>query len=108
MLLQPETRPISQDQLVIEIKWIYVGLAVVKKNFIVIDNRYDHFPFMNEKCFSADCPCWRYSSIPVMDLWSFQLELPERSWIGTQLSKQLLHRRRDELGINLLYLEAYD
>jgi hypothetical protein len=34
-----------------------------------IDNRYERMSdpdsFMNERCFSADCPCWRYSSIPV-------------------------------------------
>ena len=34
-----------------------------------IDNRYERMfdpdSLMNERCFSADCPCWRYSSIPV-------------------------------------------
>ena len=37
MLLQPETRPISHDQLVIEVKGIYAGLVMVEAKCIDID-----------------------------------------------------------------------
>ena len=97
-----------------EVEQIRASLVIAEKEFIDMCNRYewilDPFPLMNERCFSADYPCWRYSSIPVMNLSSSQLEREQRSWIGTQLSKQLLHRctrKRDELAINVLYLEAY-
>ncbi|KAK4182138.1 hypothetical protein QBC35DRAFT_518994 [Podospora australis] len=36
--MQPETRPISQDQLVAEVKVIYVGLAMVERKCIQVDN----------------------------------------------------------------------
>ncbi|KAK5425562.1 hypothetical protein LTR34_010986 [Exophiala xenobiotica] len=36
MLLQPETRPISQEQLVNEVKGIYAGLVMVKKKCVEI------------------------------------------------------------------------
>lgn len=36
MLLQPETRPISQEQLVNEVKGIYAGLVMVEKNCVDI------------------------------------------------------------------------
>lgn len=39
MLLQPNTRPISYDQLVIEVKEIYAGLVIVKAKCINIDER---------------------------------------------------------------------
>ena len=39
MLLQPETRPISHDQLVIEVKGIYAGLVMVEAKCIDIDER---------------------------------------------------------------------
>ena len=39
MLLQPETRPISQDQLVVEVKCIYAGLVMVEANCIDIDEQ---------------------------------------------------------------------
>ncbi|KAK7416382.1 hypothetical protein QQZ08_012016 [Neonectria magnoliae] len=35
---QPETRPISQDQLVAEVKGIYAGLVMVETKFIEVDN----------------------------------------------------------------------
>ena len=37
MLLQPDPRPISHDQLVIEVKGIYAGLAMVEAKCIEID-----------------------------------------------------------------------
>ena len=39
MLLQPETRPISHDQLVIEVKGIYAGLVMVEAKCIDIDEQ---------------------------------------------------------------------
>lgn len=39
MLLQPETRPISHDQLIIEVKGIYAGLVMVEAKCIDIDER---------------------------------------------------------------------
>ena len=39
MLLQPETRPISHDQLVVEVKGIYAGLVMVEAKCIDIDER---------------------------------------------------------------------
>ncbi|KAJ4241531.1 hypothetical protein NW757_012230 [Fusarium falciforme] len=38
MILQPETRPISQDQLVAEVKGIYAGLVMVETKCIEVDN----------------------------------------------------------------------
>ncbi|KAM0400453.1 hypothetical protein ACHAPZ_006620 [Fusarium culmorum] len=38
MLQQPETRPISQDQLVAEVKGIYAGLVMVETKCIEVDN----------------------------------------------------------------------
>ncbi|KAF4466808.1 hypothetical protein FALBO_6334 [Fusarium albosuccineum] len=38
MMLQPETRPISQDQLVAEVKGIYAGLVMVETKCIEVDN----------------------------------------------------------------------
>ncbi|KAF5002067.1 hypothetical protein FDECE_10729, partial [Fusarium decemcellulare] len=38
MMRQPETRPISQDQLVAEVKGIYAGLAMVETKCIEMDN----------------------------------------------------------------------
>jgi hypothetical protein len=37
ILLQPETRPISQEQLVNEVKGIYAGLVMVEKKCVEID-----------------------------------------------------------------------
>ena len=39
MLLQPDTRPISYDQLVMEVKGIYAGLVMVEAKCIDIDER---------------------------------------------------------------------
>lgn len=39
MLLQPETRPISHEQLIIEVKGIYAGLVMVEAKCIDIDER---------------------------------------------------------------------
>ncbi|KAF4978766.1 hypothetical protein FZEAL_4911 [Fusarium zealandicum] len=38
MMRQPETRPISQDQLVAEVKGIYAGLVMVETKCIEVDN----------------------------------------------------------------------
>ncbi|CAG1964661.1 unnamed protein product, partial [Fusarium graminearum] len=38
MMQQPETRPISQDQLVAEVKGIYAGLVTVETKCIEVDN----------------------------------------------------------------------
>ncbi|RAL68390.1 hypothetical protein DID88_007121 [Monilinia fructigena] len=39
IILQPETRPISQEQLVAEVKGIYAGLVMVEAKCIEVDNR---------------------------------------------------------------------
>jgi hypothetical protein len=39
MLLQPETRPITQEQLVNEVKVIYAGLVMVEKKCVEIDQQ---------------------------------------------------------------------
>jgi hypothetical protein len=39
LLLQPDTRPISQEQLVNEVKDIYAGLVMVEKRCVEIDNQ---------------------------------------------------------------------
>jgi len=47
---QPETRPISQDQLAAEIKGIYIGLVMVEAKCIEIDNRVEEGQaLLNEK-----------------------------------------------------------
>lgn len=38
LMCQPEIRPISQDQLVAEVKGIYAGLVMVEKKCIEVDN----------------------------------------------------------------------
>lgn len=38
LIKQPETRPISQDQLVAEVKGIYAGLVMVESKCIEVDN----------------------------------------------------------------------
>lgn len=39
ILKQPETRPISQEQLVAEVKGIYAGLVMVEAKCIEVDNK---------------------------------------------------------------------
>ncbi|MCJ1473953.1 hypothetical protein MMC13_002609 [Lambiella insularis] len=39
LLLQPETRPISHDQLVVEVKGIYAGLVMVEAKCIDVDDK---------------------------------------------------------------------
>ena len=39
IILQPETRPISQEQLVAEVKGIYAGLVMVEARCIEVDNK---------------------------------------------------------------------
>ncbi|KAF3902925.1 hypothetical protein AA313_de0210132 [Arthrobotrys entomopaga] len=39
LILQPETRPISQDQLVAEVKGIYAGLVMVEAKCIEVDSK---------------------------------------------------------------------
>ena len=88
-----------------------------------IDNCYervlDPLPLINERCFSAGCPCWRFSSIPVRYPHSL-LALgyrctsglqPRRDWIGTQLSTAIFCvyvQEEHNLAVYVLYLEAYD
>lgn len=42
ILLQPETRPISHDQLVVEVKGIYAGLVMVEAKCIDVDEKQSH------------------------------------------------------------------
>lgn len=39
LLLQPETRPISHDQLVVEVKGIYAGLVMVESKCVDVDDK---------------------------------------------------------------------
>jgi hypothetical protein len=39
IILQPETRPISQEQLVSEVKGIYAGLVIVEAKCIEVNNK---------------------------------------------------------------------
>ena len=39
LVLQPETRPISQEQLVAEVKGIYAGLVMVEAKCVEVDNK---------------------------------------------------------------------
>lgn len=39
IMLQPETRPISQEQLAAEIMGIYAGLVMVEEKCIELDNK---------------------------------------------------------------------
>lgn len=39
IILQPETRPISEEQLVAEVKGIYAGLVMVEAKCIEVDNK---------------------------------------------------------------------
>lgn len=39
LLLQPETRPISHDQLVVEVKGIYAGLVMVESKCADVDEK---------------------------------------------------------------------
>ena len=41
IILKPEARPISQEQLVAEVKGIYAGLVMVEAKFIEADNEQD-------------------------------------------------------------------
>ena len=39
LVLQPETRPISQDQLLAEVKGIYAGLVMIEAKCVDVDNK---------------------------------------------------------------------
>lgn len=76
MLLQPETRPISHDQLVIEVKGIYAGLVMVEAKCIDIDEK--QFAAATEKDLSK------------------RPQLKEDQWQSLiALHKQLLHEHHD-------------
>ena len=57
ILLQPETRPISQDQLVNEVKGIYAGLVMVEKKCVEIDQQQSKTTskLSDEKSSDRDC-----------------------------------------------------
>ena len=76
MLRQPETRPISHDQLVVEVKGIYAGLVMVEAKSIDVDEK--HLTAAQEKELSKRTPITN-------DQW--------RSLIA--LHKQLLHEHHD-------------
>ena len=76
MLLQPETRPISHEQLVVEVKGIYAGLVMVEAKCILIDER--QITAAQEKD-----PAWRTN-------------LQNDQWQSLiALHKQLLHEHHD-------------
>ena len=76
MLRQPETRPISHDQLVVEVKGIYAGLVMVEAKCIDVDEK--QTVCVQEKDMSLKKPL-------TTDQW--------RSLIA--LHKQLLHEHHD-------------
>ena len=76
MLRQPETRPISHDQLVVEVKGIYAGLVMVEAKCIEVDER--------QKVWALDKEHARKNPV-TSDQW--------RSLIA--LHKQLLHEHHD-------------
>ena len=76
MLRQPETRPISHDQLVVEVKGIYAGLVMVEAKCIEVDER--------QKVWALDKEHARNNPV-TSDQW--------RSLIA--LHKQLLHEHHD-------------
>lgn len=78
ILLQPETRPISHDQLVIEVKGIYADLVMLEAKCIDVDEK--QFMEVQEK-------------IP-----SHRMKLSDEKWQAlTILHKTLLHEHHDFL-----------
>ena len=76
MLLQPETRPISHEQLVIEVKGIYAGLVMVEAKCIEIDEK-------------------QSSVVQENDL-AKRMDLKNDQWQSLiALHKQLLHEHHD-------------
>ena len=76
MLLQPETRPISHEQLVVEVKGIYAGLVMVEAECIDIDER--QFAAAQEKDPAK------------------KIQLKNDQWHSLiALHKQLLHKHHD-------------
>jgi hypothetical protein len=81
ILIQPETRPISQEQLVAEIKGIYAGLAMVEAKCIETDIKSGNFgpqdldrygaPQKHEDEDSSDCEVW--------------FEFARRRWYATEV-----------------------
>ena len=49
LLLQPETRPISHDQLVVEVKGIYAGLVMVESKCMDVDEKQLHAALEKDK-----------------------------------------------------------
>jgi hypothetical protein len=47
MLLRPETRPITQEQLINEVRGIYAGLVMVEKECVEINTRQFRNPDQN-------------------------------------------------------------
>ena len=76
MLRQPETRPISHDQLVVEVKGIYAGLVMVEAKCIEVDER--------QKLWAQDKE-YAKKNLVTADQW--------KSLIA--LHKQLLHEHHD-------------
>lgn len=76
MLLQPDTRPISHEQLVVEVKGIYAGLVMVEAKCIDIDERQS--AAAQEKALTK------------------RVELKNEQWQSLiALHKQLLHEHHD-------------
>ena len=76
MLLQPDTRPISHEQLVVEVKGIYAGLVMVEAKCIDIDER-------------------QSAAAQEKDL-SKKIDLKNDQWQSLiALHKQLLHEHHD-------------
>ena len=59
MLRQPETRPISHDQLVVEVKGIYAGLVMVEAKYIEMDERQKLCARKNDYASGISADQWR-------------------------------------------------
>lgn len=76
ILLQPETRPISHEQLVVEVKGIYAGLVMVEAKCIDVDEKQSHAAQEKEP--------------------SRQTKLSDEQWQALiALHKKLLHHHHD-------------
>ncbi|KAM3064634.1 hypothetical protein ACMFMF_011878 [Clarireedia jacksonii] len=59
IILQPETRPISQEQLVAEVKGIYAALVMVEEKCIEVDNKQAGLAQASVSEFSSTSSCFK-------------------------------------------------
>jgi hypothetical protein len=121
MLLQPESRPITQEQLVNEVKGIYAGLVMVEKKYVEIDQQQSstanklsneqwqalialHRTLLHEYhdfFLASQHP----SSSPALPRLATKYAMPVRMWRhGIQSLELLRHRLPDSLGHMLVFV----